>query len=163
MGRIPTVFLTASLLIAASNSFHLGFRAFPTARKCFSLQSDADQINSNNDVLKSVEVTTEPALVLETTESAQPAEVAILSNPLVIEGSDSHTPPEGTDSNILEDIMAEEKLSEEVPVPTVSSEVIADSQQQVAPVVIKDLKLASLGPAYPDDTSYMMCSGCKAG
>ena len=119
------MFLTASLLIAASNSFHLGFRAFPTARKCFSLQSDADQINSNNDVLKSVEVTTEPALVLETTdvttepalvlettESAQPAEVAILSNPLVIEGSDSHTPPEGTDSNILEDIMAEEKLSE---------------------------------------------------
>jgi predicted Zn finger-like uncharacterized protein len=40
-------------------------------------------------------------------------------------------------------------------IPAVISAEVADTRQ-------KDLKLQSLGPAYPEGTSYIMCSTCKA-
>jgi hypothetical protein len=40
---------------------------------------------------------------------------------------------------------------------------VADIPVVIAEVPKKDLRLLTLAPAYPDDTSYMMCSACKTG
>ena len=61
--------------------------------------------------------------------------------------------------------MSSESETQEVQIADSPIEGTDSGEVPQAPVavVIKDLKLAALGPAYPDDTSYMMCSGCKAG
>lgn len=156
MGRISTFLVTVSVLLVSTKSFHLGFRTVSSSRKFTLQQSDADQISSSSgDVLNTVEATKDDVLPsADTTESAATQEVAVLSNPLVIEGADPSS---------IESIISETKAVDDVSTITSALNVVADAQKVVAPVVIKDLKLAALGPAYPDDTSYMMCSACKAG
>lgn len=149
MGRIPTLLIVASVLLVGTNSFQLGLRTVSSIRNQRLQLSDADQVGSANssDIINTLSATDAPAT--EVSESIEAAEVAILSNPLVIKDLDSTS--EATESPEIGSKVAA-AIASIVPTETVT-----------APVIIKDLKLAALAPAYPDDTSYMMCSACKAG
>jgi hypothetical protein len=144
MGRTSALVIAGSLLLRSVECFHLGSRPLSLLRNNAPLYSDAFQSNSNNINTVTVPETTEMPFV--------PVPVAE-----VVATTDSSSDVS------LEQLIEETSTSEEV--PSLSSDVAAVTGTETPPaaVVIKDLKLAALGPAYPDDTAYMMCSGCKAG
>ena len=149
MGRFPTLLVVASVLLVGTSSFQLGPRTFSSTRNYRLQLSDADQVSGNTSGDISELSTIAGASASESIESPESAEIAILSNPLVIENLQSFT--EAT------------KTTESVATIASAVDSVVAVQTAPVPVVIKDLKLAALAPAYPDDTSYMMCSACKAG
>ena len=148
MGRFPTLLVVASVLLVGTSSFQLGPRTFSLIRNYRLQLSDADQVGLSDSGDISELLTIADATASESIGSPV-AEVAILSNPLVIENLQSST--EATEA------------PESVATIATAVDSIIAVQTAPVPVVIKDLKLAALAPAYPDDTSYMMCSACKAG
>ena len=148
MGRFPTLLVVASVLLVGTSSFQLGPRTFSLTRNYRLQLSDADQVGLSDSGDISELLTIADATASESIGSPV-AEVAILSNPLVIENLQSST--EATEA------------PESVATIATAVDSIIAVQTAPVPVVIKDLKLAALAPAYPDDTSYMMCSACKAG
>ena len=148
MGRFPTLLVVASVLLVGTSSFQLGPRTFSLTRNYRLQLSDADQVGLSDSGDISELLTIADATASESIGSPV-AEVAILSNPLVIENLQSST--EATEA------------PESVTTIATAVDSIIAVQTAPVPVVIKDLKLAALAPAYPDDTSYMMCSACKAG
>ena len=148
MGRFPSLLVVASVLLVGTSSFQLGPRTFSSTRNYRLQLSDADQVSGNTSGDISELSTIAGASASESIESPA-AEIAILSNPLVIENLQSFT--EAT------------KTTESVATIASAVDSVVAVQTAPVPVIIKDLKLAALAPAYPDDTSYMMCSACKAG
>ena len=140
--------VVASVLLVGTSSFQLGPRTFSLTRNYRLQLSDADQVGLSDSGDISELLTIADATASESIGSPV-AEVAILSNPLVIENLQSST--EATEA------------PESVATIATAVDSIIAVQTAPVPVVIKDLKLAALAPAYPDDTSYMMCSACKAG
>jgi hypothetical protein len=150
--------LISSILAVSVGSFQLGLKPVSQFNRRLSLLSSTDSNNfvgvngangvdatsSSADVNTLISLSDSPssAAVDTTTNLSNPAEANMTS-----------------ESEIL-DIPQQEVQISDSPIDTIDS---AEAPQAAAPVVIKDLKLAALGPAYPDDTSYMMCSGCKAG
>lgn len=150
--------LISSVLALSVGSFQLGLKPVSQINKRLALLSSTDSndfvdVNGANsvdatsstpDVNALISLSDSPsfAAVDTTTNLSNPAEANLTSESATLDIPQQEV--QTADSTI------ENTESGEVP------------QAPVA-VVIKDLKLAALGPAYPDDTSYMMCSGCKAG
>lgn len=148
MGRTSALLIAGSLLLRSVECFHLGLRPLPTLRNSAPLYSDA--FLSNSESINTVTVT-------ETTDGLQMPSVPEPTTEIV-----AVTDPSSVETS-LEQLLEDTKTAVEV--PTVSSDVAAVTGTEIPPpaVVFKDLRLASLGPGYPDDTAYMMCSGCKSG
>jgi hypothetical protein len=143
MGRTSALVIAGSLLLRSVECFHLGSRPISLLRNNAPLHSDAFQPNSDKINTITVQETTEMPFV-----PVPVAEVAATTD---------------SSSDVsLEQLIEETTMSGETPS---LSDVAAVTGTEIPPaaIVIKDLKLAALGPAYPDDTAYMMCSGCKAG
>jgi hypothetical protein len=148
--------LISSVLALSVGSFQLGLKPISQINKRLALLSSTD---SNNIVgvngANGVETTSSDVNSLISL-SDSPTSAAVdtttnLSNPAVANMT--------SESETL-DIPQQEVQIADTPIETIES---GEVPQAPAAVVTKDLKLAALGPAYPDDTSYMMCSGCKAG
>ena len=148
MGRTSALVIAGSLLLRSVECFHFGSRPLSLLRNNAPLYSDAFQ--SNNDNINTVTVP-------ETTDGLQMPFVPVPETEVAVATDSS------SDGISLEQLIDETTASGEV--PTLSSDVDGVTVTEIPPaaIVIKDLKLAALGPAYPDDTAYMMCSGCKAG
>lgn len=150
--------LISSVLALSVGSFQLGLKPVSQINKRLALLSSTDSnnfvgVNGANGVdatsstadvnaLNSLSDTPSSAAVDTTTNLSNPAEANMTS-----------------ESETL-DIPQQDVQIVDSPIETTDS---GGVPQAPVAVVIKDLKLAALGPAYPDDTSYMMCSGCKAG
>jgi hypothetical protein len=148
--------LISSVLALSVGSFQLGLKPISQINKRLALLSSTDSNNiigvngangveaTSSDVNSLISLSDSPssAAVDTTTNLSNPAEanMTVESETLVI--------PQ------------QEVQIADSPIETIES---GEVPQAPVAVVIKDLKLAALGPAYPDDTSYMMCSGCKAG
>lgn len=155
MGRISVVLLVGGVLLTSVDSFLHGFRLTSAARKFVALQSDADSTNFVSEIiLNSSEVTGDIVDATSLPITAEPVEetTTILSNPVTLDPI----------SDTSDELPTDEKLIIGSAIESVVGMVNGTAEVPV-PVVAKVLKLASLGPAYPDDTSYMMCGGCKAG
>ena len=148
--------LISSVLALSVGSFQLGLKPVSQINKRLALLSSTDSNNivdvngangvdaTSSDVNSLISLSDSPssAAVDTTTNLSNPAEANMTS-----------------ESETL-DIPQQEVQIADSPIETIES---GEVPQAPVAVVIKDLKLAALGPAYPDDTSYMMCSGCKAG
>ena len=90
MGRFPTLLVVASVLLVGTSSLQLGPRTFSLTRNYRLQLSDADQVglSDSGDISELSTIAGAPAS--ESIESPV-AEVAILSNPLVIENLQSST------------------------------------------------------------------------
>ena len=150
--------LISSILAVSVVSFQLGLKPVSQINKKLALLSSTD---SNNLVdvngANSVDATLPPVDVnsfisLPDSSSTSPVDTATnLSNPVEANlTSESET-------------LVIPHQENQIPDTPLDSSNAGEAPQAAVAVVIKDLKLAALGPAYPDDTSYMMCSGCKAG
>lgn len=156
MGRISVVLLVGGVLLASVDSYLHGFRFTSSARNFIALKSDASTNNFvGENILISSEVSTDnveasssPIMI----ESATETTATILTNPLAIESISNAADASSTDADV---VTASITLSE--------IGVVNGTADASVAVVTKVLKLASLGPAYPDNTSYMMCGACKAG
>ena len=150
--------LISSILAVSVSSFQLGLKPVSQINRKLALLSSTD---SNNflDVNAAISIdATLPSsdvdsfISLSDLPSVTPMDTATnLSNPA--------EPNLTSESEALE-IPQQDNQMPDSSIDTLDS---GEGPQAAVPVVIKDLKLAALGPAYPDDTSYMMCSGCKAG
>ena len=159
MRKSYAISLISSFLAVSVVSFQLGLKPVSQINKKLALLSSTD---SNNLVdvngANSVDATLPPVDVnslisLSDSSSTSPVDTAtnLSSNPAEANFT--------SESETL-DITHQEN---QIPDTPLDSSNAGEAPQAAVAVVIKDLKLAALGPAYPDDTSYMMCSGCKAG
>ena len=148
--------LVSSILAVSVGSFQLGLKPVSQIYKKLALLSSTD---SNNFVdvsgANGVDATLPPTDVnsfisLSDSTSTTPVDTATnLSNP--------------AEANLTSESETLDIPHQDSQIPDTPINTLRSGESPQAAVVIKDLKLAALGPAYPDDTSYMMCSGCKAG
>lgn len=148
MGRTSALVIAGSLLLRSVDCFHLNSRPLSLFRSNAPLYSDAFQ--SNGEIVNSVTVP-------ETTDGLQMPFVPVPVAEVAVATDSS------SDGGSSEQLIDETTTSAVVIVPSSDGAVVTGTEIPPAAIVIKDLKLAALGPAYPDDTAYMMCSGCKAG
>lgn len=140
------IFIIFSLLLINTESFRMvGFKSPISVRKPFQLSAD----------------------IAEGSSSSTPSDLSKLMKDLV-------TPPETPAHEVKSDVEvnATAKAAEVDPLDVLVADATGTADVKVAdiPVVVTevpikkvDTRLLTLAPAYPDDTSYMMCSACKTG
>jgi hypothetical protein len=147
---IRNMIVIFSLLLINTNSFRMvGFKAPFLVRQPFQLSADVAEGSGSS-------------------PSDSPSDLSKLMKDLV-------TPPETISQELKTDgeVDASSNATSTVvvdPLDTIIANTTETAEAKVAniPVVVaevprKDLRLLTLEPAYPDDTSYMMCSACKTG
>lgn len=151
--------LISSILAVSVVSFQLGLKPVSQINKKLALLSSTDSnnlvdVNGANSVDATFPLVDVNSLIsLSDSSSTSPVDTTtnLSSNPAEANLT--------SESETL-DITHQENQIPDTPLVNTNA---GEGPQAAVAVVIKDLKLAALGPAYPDDTSYMMCSGCKAG